>query len=44
MKENIRHESAPANPEGAKPDFQQWLKETYQLEEPATGKAIWERA
>jgi hypothetical protein len=34
----------PANPEGAKPDFQHWLKETYQLETPVIGKAIWERA
>jgi hypothetical protein len=34
----------PADASGAKPDFQKWLKENYNLDTPRIGKEIWEKA
>jgi hypothetical protein len=34
----------PADLSGAKPDFQKWLKDNYNLDTPKTGKEIWEKA
>jgi hypothetical protein len=34
----------PADASGAKPDFQKWLKENYNLDTPKIGKEIWEKA
>jgi hypothetical protein len=34
----------PTDLSGAKPDFQKWLKDNYNLDTPKTGKEIWQKA